>query len=122
MGGIQIILVGLLVYAVLECLNAIVVGTILVVAVYRFIRSKIRGSRYIDIPEDLRIAVANELIQVNSELVVGTQPEWQGTSVVRFAISKNHAKEEPGTRLRVDSIGKSLIEVTRISDSTKIEK
>ena len=54
----------------------------------RFVRSKIRGTRYVRVPDGLVNAIGNQQIVVGTELVVADDHEWRDVTVVRYSIRR----------------------------------
>ena len=113
METLWIIVFLILAYLALELFSSLSSGIFLIYVVYRFIGSKLRGSKCIGIPDELQMPLANGLIRVGSELLVGYEHEWEGGNVIRFAISPEIVREELGTSLRVDWIGRYLMELRK---------
>lgn len=103
------------VFFLMQCFDIVIVAT----EISRFIRTRIRHSKYIVWPEDLKIASANRLISVGSELIVGNECEWAGLTVRRFAISPTDAREEAGSILRIIGMTRDEVEVTRITQANR---
>lgn len=109
-----LIAVLLVVYLLAECLNFFVVGSSLTRGICRVVRRILHGSKEIELPEDLKMAVANGLLSVGSEVVVGSECEWNGTTVSRFATSSDAVNQEPGTRMKVVRMTRNRIELRTV--------
>jgi hypothetical protein len=106
-------------YLLVECCSLIRDGTSVIRKAWRFVRSRKLDSRYLKLPEELKIAAANGLISVGSELIVGHEPEWSGTAVRRFAVSPADSGEQSGTVLRIIGMSRGEAEVVRVSPPAK---
>lgn len=111
---VSAIVVLLAAYLLAECLNLFIVGTSLTCGLCRTARRILRGSKEIELPEDLKLAAANGLLSVGSEVVVGTECEWAGTTVSRFAVSPDAVHKEPGTLMKVVRLTRNRIELKPI--------
>lgn len=108
------IVVLLAVYLLAECLNLFIVGTSLTRGICRVVRQIRHGSKEMEMPEDLKLAAANGLLSVGSEVVVGSECEWTGTTVSRFAVSPDAVNKEPGTLMKVVRLTRDRIELRTI--------
>ena len=97
--------------AIIDAANLLIGSVSLLAMLYRFIRSRIRGTRYIRIPDYLQIPIANGAIGLGSELVVGETGSLQ-SEVERFAILPEHAKQQAGVIMRVVGVSMRLMEVS----------
>jgi hypothetical protein len=97
-----------------ERVNWIVVGTSLAQCACRVVRQRLHGSIEIKRPEDLKLAVANGLLSVGSEVVVGVECEWSGNAVSRFSITPGLVHEEPGTLMKVIRLTRNRVELKSI--------
>jgi hypothetical protein len=101
-------------YLLAECLNFFIVGSSLTRGICRVFRQILHGSKEIELPEDLKLAAANGLLSVGSEVVVGSECEWNGTTVSRFAVSPDAVNQEPGTRMKVVRLTRNRIELRTV--------
>ncbi len=111
MNPAAIIALVILGFLFLEAFNVIFLGVSVSRRIIRFIRTKRRGSQYVRWTESLRIAAANGLLSVGSEIIVSEECEFTGITVSRFAISSLEANEESGTILTVIGMSQDGIEV-----------
>ncbi len=109
------VLLGL--YLIAECVSLCSVGRDLTRGVVRLARRKLHGSREIPLTQDLRIAAANGLLKVGSEIVVGTEHQWNGVTVSRFAVAPSIAQAEAGVILQVIRLEAESIEVKPLPDA-----
>jgi hypothetical protein len=101
-------------YIALECFNLLSCGGFLLGGAYRFVRSQLNGTQYVSIPEQLKIPLANQLLDVGSELIVGSEPEWDGHKIIRHSISPEVAGQHVGAKLRIHSFGQRWMEIRLI--------
>ena len=107
----SLLLIFIVAFIGLAVWDAISSSCSVIYSICRSTRSKIRGTRYIRIPEVLQTPITNNVIDVGSELIVGAADELQGVRVIRYAIAPQVAKQDLGTILRIDSISKDYIEI-----------
>lgn len=93
----------------LELLNFFLVGRGLIAWLIQISRTCLTGTRLIEIPENLTDPIANGLITVGSQLIVGESCEWSEDQVARFAISPELVREAPGSLLLVTRIDQSRL-------------
>lgn len=111
MNPVVIFIFVILVFLFLEAFSLMVLGVSISKRIIRFIRTKRHGSKYVPWTESLRIAAANGLLSVSSEIIVSEECEFTGITVSRFAISPLEANEESGTILTVIGMSQFGIEV-----------
>lgn len=93
------------------------VGSGLTKELRRWLRARHGDSVEIDMPSDLAIAAANGLFGVGSEVVAGYVNEWDGVSIVRFAISPEILCKPIGTHLKVARLDQWTLELLPIHET-----
>lgn len=101
-------------YLIAECINLLIVGDSLTRGIYRVFRQRLHRSTDIALPEDLKLAIANGLLSVGSEVVVGAECEWTGSTVSRFAVAPHIVDQEPGMLMKVIRLTQNRIELKPI--------
>lgn len=115
--GIPIIVIILLaVVALAPLVDGVWAGWALTRALVRMIRGKRRGSKRVEWPQELRVAAANGLVGIGSELVVGQAAEWEDGRVKRYPIAMADCGEKPGTILTVVGMDEEKMEVVRVRE------
>lgn len=99
--AILVLSAGLLILAVVDSLT---VGTGIIKGLWGLIRNRLTSSFEIETPPDLAVAAANGLLHSGSQLVVGTEAEWEGLQVSTFSVSPQAVSMPAGTRLEVIQI------------------
>lgn len=107
----------LVIYILAECVNLYMVGSSLIGGVFRITRQVLHGSKVVELPEDLKIAAANGLLSVGSEVVVGTEPQWDGVTVRRFAVSPSIVHTDVGTTMQIIRLTRSNMELKPVANS-----
>jgi len=105
-------------YVLLECINIYTIGGSMTRNMMRIVRQMFNRSTVIDIPEDLQIAAANGLLRTGSEVIVGDESQWNGSTVIRFAVSPSMVRERSGTIMRIIRLTSKSIELKALSDDT----
>ena len=82
------------------------------VSIWRWLNARRKGHRLIKIPEELQVAIANELIKTGDELIVAHEHEWTDDTVTRFAISPERAKLTVGNTLFIQKIHREEFEIS----------
>lgn len=113
-GGASIIVVLVGVYLVVELLSTVFDVYGMFRDAWRWLRGKKRRSKVVAWPQDLRVAAANGLVGIGSELVVGGPVLWENGAVKRFSITTADCGEEAGTVLKVIGMNKEGMEVVRV--------
>ena len=88
------------------------ISYLLITYTYRFVRSQIRGSRYIRKPDENKYTRALRPIYVGAELIVGYEDEVKDGKIIRYSISPEITAEAVGTIVRVDSITMNHYEIS----------
>lgn len=109
-----IVVLILLAWFMLELLGLLSVGKGVIMGAARWLRTKRNSSMVIEMPDDVAVAVANGLIVVGSEIIAGSESEWDGLHIKHHAISSEILKVEPGTRMKVIRIGKGTLELRMV--------
>lgn len=109
--GFTVLFIILGVAMLLPLLDVLITGGVILKGAWRFVRCKIRGSKLVDWPQDLKVAAANGLVGIGSELVVGGPAQWDGARVKRYSIAAADCGEQPGAVLKVIGTGRNKIEV-----------
>ena len=86
----------------------------LITFTYRFIRSRIRGSRYIRKPGEFKYSLVPRTIYPGIELIVGYEDEIKDGQILRYCISPEVTGEEMGTIFRVDSVTMNYYEISKL--------
>jgi hypothetical protein len=107
----------LAVYVLAECINLFMVGSSLSLCLFRIVRQMLHGSKEVALPEDLKIAATNGLLTVGSEVVVGTEHQWDGFTVRRFAISPSIVHADVGAIMQIIRLTRSSIELKPLANS-----
>ena len=76
----------------------------------------LHGSKEFALPEDLKIAATNGLLTVGSEVVVGTEHQWDGITVKRFAVSPTIVHAEEGTIMQIIRLTRNSMELKPIAN------
>lgn len=84
---------------------------------YRFIRTRIRGSRYIRKPSEFKYPLVPKTIYPGIELIVGYEDEIQDGKILRYSITPEITGEEIGTIFRVDSVTMNHYEICKLGES-----
>ncbi|MEZ5303801.1 MAG: hypothetical protein R3F11_24630 [Verrucomicrobiales bacterium] len=101
-----------LAYLAVEGYNLVFGGALVAGALFRFAKSRIKGTRYLSIPEPMQVPFFSGAIQVGSELIVGENHHWgDGIEIQRYAVPPGVAPFPIGTILRVESIRSGRVEV-----------
>lgn len=108
---LTLFIIFLAIYLIAECVNLFVVGTSLSRGVIGIFRRRRHGSKSVELSKDLKIAAANRLLTVGSELVVGTEHEWDEFKIKRFAVSPTAVDAEPGTVMQVVRLTRDRMEL-----------
>ncbi len=87
---------------------------LLITHTYRFVRSQIRGSRYIRKPDEFKFSLVHRPIYEGIELIVGYEDEVQDNQILRYSISPEMTGEETGTIFRVDSVTRNHYEIRKL--------
>lgn len=106
----------LAVYVLAECVNLFMVGSILTRGAFRMARQMLHGSKEVALPEDLKIAATNGLLKVGSEVVVGTEYQWDGAEVRRFAVSPSIVHADVGTIMQIIRLTRSSMELKPLAN------
>lgn len=98
-------------YILAECVNLCVVGGSWIGGLFRMARQVLHGSKEVELPDTLKIAVSNGLLSVGSEVIVGTESQWEGGTVKRFAISPSVVDAKVGTIMQIIRLTRNKIEL-----------
>ncbi len=107
----------LAVYILAECVNLYMVGSSLIGGVFRIARQVLHGSKEVALPEDLKIAATNRLLKVGSEVVVGTEYQWDGITVKRFAVSPTIVHADEGVIMQIIRLTRNSMELKPLANS-----
>ena len=104
-------------YVLAECANLFIVGSSLTRSAIRIARQMLHGSKEVALPEDLRIAATHGLLTVGSEVVVGSEHQWDGDTVRRFAVSPSVVHAEAGAIMRIIRLTRSSMELKPLTNN-----
>lgn len=107
----------LAVYILAECVNLYMVGSSLIGGVFRIARQVLHGSKEVALPEELKIAATNGLLKVGSEVVVGTEYQWDGITVKRFAVSPTIVHADEGAIMQIIRLTRNSMELKPLANS-----
>ena len=107
----------LAVYTLAECLNFYMVGSSLIGGGFRIARQVLHGSKEVVLPEDLKIAATNGLLKVGDEVVVGTEYQWDGITVKRFAVSPTIVHADEGSMMQIIRLTRNSMELKPLANS-----
>jgi len=107
----------LAIYVLVECVNVFMIGSSMTRSLIRIARQIFHGSKDVALPEDLKIAAANGLLTVGSEVVVGDQHQWDGVTVKRFAVAPSIVHAESGVVMQIIRITRDRMELKPLTNA-----
>ena len=105
-------------FVLLDLMGACISGIGATASLWGHFSSRRRGTRLIDVPDDLQTAIANDLLGQGAELIVGYENEWEDDRIRRFAILPQQARAAEGEVFEVTEITRRKLELKPVHGPT----